>query len=59
MKNSDVLKNCISEETQILEKYKSDLNKTDEWATDCSYELINWILSRIDWLDEQWLDRRT
>lgn len=57
MKNSDVLKNCISEETKILEKYKSDLNKTDEWATDCSYELIDWILNRIDWLDEQWLDR--
>ncbi len=55
MKNAGVLMKCISEETEILETYKDDLNKTDEWATDCSYQLIDWILSRIDWLDEQWL----
>ncbi|MGN0633356.1 MAG: CotH kinase family protein [Oscillospiraceae bacterium] len=52
---TDEIMNCIKEENKYLETYKDDLNKVDEWATDCSYQLENWILNRIDWLDEIWL----
>lgn len=54
MKENDSLKNCIAEEKEMLEKYKKDLNKVDEWATDCSYDLLYWIESRIYWLNDEW-----
>lgn len=50
--NSKAIRECIREEIAILEEYKDDLNKTDEWATESSYQLLNWIYDRIDWMDK-------
>lgn len=46
---------CIIEESEILESYEDDLNRIEDWATDSAYQRLEWIMSRIDWLDEQWL----
>lgn len=55
MNKEGALKQCIKEEEAYLEKYNKDLNKVDEWATDCSADLIYWIQSRIYWLNDEWL----
>lgn len=55
MNKEGVLKNCIKEEEAYLKKYNKDLNKVDEWATDCSADLIYWIQCRIYWLNDEWL----
>lgn len=52
---SDIIKGCIDEETAILEEYKNDLNKAEKWATSSSYKLLEWIKSRINWMDKVFL----
>lgn len=52
LSKAGVIKGCIDEEIKILETYKKDLNKTDSWATDCSYQLLDWINKRIKWMDK-------
>ncbi len=46
---------CITAEIDLIEKYKDDLNKTEAWATENSYKLLEWITKRIYWLDKQWI----
>lgn len=55
LKSENAIDSCIDEEIYILKEYESDLNKTDEWATACSYDLLDWIYDRIDWLDKTFL----
>lgn len=55
MNNQGTLMDCIIEESEILEAYEDDLNRIEDWATDSAYQRLEWIMSRIDWLDEQWL----
>ena len=55
LNENKVLQNAIKEEINIIETYKTDLNKTDEWATDCSYQLLEWIYNRIDWMDDTFI----
>lgn len=49
------VKAAIQEERDILAQYKTDLNKTDEWATDSSATLLQWIDRRIDWMYDTFL----
>ncbi|MBR1749884.1 MAG: CotH kinase family protein [Ruminococcus sp.] len=51
-----IIQGCIDEETNILETYREDLCKTDEWAVDSAYELFKWINGRIRWMDKKFLD---
>lgn len=46
---------CIQEERQYLETYKEDLNRKNNTATKSATYLLNWIESRVEWLDEEWL----
>lgn len=55
MNEDKLIQGCIEEEKEYLEAYKDDLNKTDEWATDCAYDLFDWIENRIYWLNSQWI----
>lgn len=55
LKADNALKGCIDEEVAYLEKYKNDLNKTDEWATESADKLLDWIRNRLYFLNGEWL----
>ena len=46
---------CIQEERQYLETYEEDLNRKNSSATKSARYLLNWIESRVEWLDEEWI----
>ncbi|WP_294406815.1 CotH kinase family protein [uncultured Ruminococcus sp.] len=55
LKADNALQGCIDEEVAYLEKYKNDLNKTDEWATESADKLLDWIRNRLYFLNGEWL----
>lgn len=55
IQQSGALAACIDKERAYVDKYAADLNVLEEWATGSSHELLDWIESRIEWLDSQWL----
>ncbi|MGN0165312.1 MAG: CotH kinase family protein [Lachnospiraceae bacterium] len=57
IQTSGLLAQCIAEEAAYIEKYDADLNVIESWATACSYDLLDWINARINWLDSQWLEQ--
>lgn len=55
LRTQGTFEQCIQVENDLIETYWDDLNAVDDWATYCSYDLITWIETRIQWLDTQWL----
>ena len=46
---------CIGEEREYLKTYEADLNRKNSAATKSATYLLNWIESRVEWLDEEWI----
>ena len=46
---------CINEETQMLDKYRADINRRMDSAVERGKVYLNWIHNRAVWLDSLWL----
>ncbi len=49
------LEACLQYEEEYLSTYEEDLILVDEYAVENAYNLLEWIRTRIEWLDTQWL----
>ncbi len=55
LQKDSLIYECIEEERRYLETYEADLNRKNSSATKSANYLLNWIESRVEWLDEEWI----
>ncbi|MBR4554686.1 MAG: CotH kinase family protein [Ruminococcus sp.] len=52
LNKAGAIRKVIDDETSLLGTFNDDLNKTNEWAVGCSFDLLKWIEKRIKWMDK-------
>lgn len=57
LQSKGLINACVEEEISILEAYRNDLNKGNDGAVDSAYLLLEWIESRISWMDKTFLKK--
>lgn len=51
---ADGFKKVVKDAKNICNTYYDDLSKNQQWAPDCGIQLIDWVNTRMKWLDRQW-----
>ena len=53
--NAGALEACLQAEEEYLVNYEKDMGYAAEGSLEYAYELLEWVRTRIEWLDEEWV----